>query len=118
MVGANSSPQLLLSKVAGAKCGLLGGIAAAVGTVALRYQTAVLPLMAVIVMANMMLQSTGMGLKATITSSARNGIFFIPLILILPPIFGLFGVEITQSVADIFSFALALPLAMSEIRKM
>ena len=90
----------------------------AVGTVALRYQTAVLPLMAVIVMANMMLQSTGMGLKATITSSARNGIFFIPLILILPPIFGLFGVEITQSVADIFSFALALPLVMSEIRKM
>ena len=90
----------------------------AIGAVALRYQTAVLPLMGVVVMSNMMLQSTGMGLKATITSSARNGIFFIPLILILPPILGLFGVEITQSVADIFSFALALPLAMSELRKM
>ena len=90
----------------------------AVGTVALRAQAVTLPLMATIVLANMMLQSMGKGLKASITSSSRNGIFFIPLILILPRLFGLFGVEITQACADVLSFMLAVPIAASELRKM
>ena len=90
----------------------------AVGTVALRAQAVTLPLMAAIVLANMMLQSMGKGLKASITSSSRNGIFFIPLILILPKFFGLFGVEITQACADALSFMLAVPIAVSELKKM
>jgi Na+-driven multidrug efflux pump len=89
-----------------------------VGSVALRAQAISLPLMATIVITNMMLQSMGKGIKATITSSARNGIFFIPLILILPRLFGLFGVEITQAIADLFSFLLTIPFAVSELRRM
>ncbi len=89
-----------------------------VGSVALRAQAISLPLMATIVITNMMLQSMGKGVKATITSSARNGIFFIPLILILPRLFGLFGVEITQAIADLFSFLLTIPFAVSELRRM
>ncbi|WP_408071247.1 MATE family efflux transporter [Butyrivibrio sp. JL13D10] len=88
----------------------------AVGTVALRWTSAALPLSGCIVMTNMMLQSIGKGIKASIMASCRNGIFFIPLILILPQIFGLFGVEITQAVADMFSLAVSIPLAYSEIR--
>lgn len=90
----------------------------AVGSVALRAQAVSLPLMATIVITNMMLQSTGRGLKASIASSARNGIFFIPMILILPRLFGLFGVEISQAVADVLSFLLAIPFAASELKKM
>ena len=90
----------------------------AVGSVALRAQAVSLPLMATIVITNMMLQSTGKGLKASIASSARNGIFFIPMILILPRVFGLFGVEISQAVADVLSFLLAIPFAVSELKKM
>ena len=90
----------------------------AVGITALRAQAITLPLMAGIVMTNMMLQSAGKGVKASIASSSRNGIFFIPLILILPRIFGLFGVEITQACADVLSFLLAVPLAVSELKKM
>ena len=90
----------------------------AVGSVALRAQAVSLPLMATIVITNMMLQSTGKGLKASIASSARNGIFFIPMILILPRLFGLFGVEISQAVADVLSFLLAIPFAASELKKM
>ena len=90
----------------------------AVGTVALRAQAISLPLMATIVITNMMLQSTGKGLKASIASSARNGIFFIPMILILPRLFGLFGVEISQACADVLSFILAIPFAASELKKM
>lgn len=90
----------------------------AVGSVALRAQAISLPLMAAIVITNMMLQSTGKGLKASIASSARNGIFFIPMIVILPRLFGLFGVEISQAVADVLSFLLAIPFAASELKKM
>ena len=74
--------------------------------------------MATIVITNMMLQSTGKGVKASIASSARNGIFFIPMILILPRLFGLFGVEISQACADVLSFLLAIPFAASELKKM
>ena len=90
----------------------------AVGKVALRWQSVVLPLQAAIVISNMMLQSIGKGVKASITASARSGFFFIPLIIVLPKFFGLLGVEMTQAVADLFSFFLALPFAYSELKKM
>jgi len=91
---------------------------AEVGGMTLRAQALALPLLGVSIMTNMMLQSIGSGLKASIASSARNGIFFIPAILILPRIFGLFGVEIAQAVADVATLALSVPLAVSELRKM
>ena len=90
----------------------------AVGARALRWQSAVLPLMATSVLTNMMLQASGQGLKSTLTSSARNGLFFIPLILILPRVFGLAGVEMTQAWADVLSFLLCVPFAAAELRRM
>ena len=90
----------------------------AVGTVALRWQAAALPLLAAIVLTNMMLQSMGRGAAASLTSSARNGLFFIPLILILPRIFGLAGVEMTQAWADVLSFVLCIFVARAELRRM
>ena len=89
-----------------------------IGATALRWQAAALPLMATLILTNMMLQSTGKGLKASITSASRNGIFFIPLILILPRLFGLAGVEMTQAWADVMSFLLAVPMARSELRNL
>ena len=89
-----------------------------VGIVALRWQAAALPLSATVVMTNMMLQSMGKGIPASITASARNGLFFIPMILLLPRIFGLFGVEITQACADVLSIAVSVPLAARVLRKM
>ncbi len=90
----------------------------AVGTIALRWQACALPLMAVIVMTNMMFQSMGKGLQASLTSSMRNGIFFIPLILILPRLLGLFGVEITQACADVLSACFAVPMAAAELKRL
>ena len=89
-----------------------------VGKTALRWQAVALPGLASIVITNMMLQAIGKGVKASITSSSRSGLFFIPLILVLPRLFGLFGVEITQAAADALSIAVAIPLAASELRKM
>ena len=88
-----------------------------VGVAALRCQAVTLPLSGVIVISNMMLQSIGKGIKASIMASSRNGLFFIPMILILPPILGILGVEMAQSCADVLSFLLAIPMAASELKK-
>ncbi len=90
----------------------------AVGKVALVFQAAVLPLNAFSIMTNMMLQSIGRGFKASVTSSARNGICFIPAIILLPYFFGLKGVEMTQMVADIMTLGITIPFAISELKKM
>lgn len=89
-----------------------------VGAFALRCQSCVLPVNAVLIMGNMMLQSMGKGLKATITSSARNGIFFVPLIIILPMFLGLTGVEITQTCSDVLSLLLTVPFVATELVKL
>ena len=89
-----------------------------VGASALRYQAIAFPLNAWIVMCNMMLQSIGKGVKASIVASARQGLCFIPLIYILPYFFGLTGVEICQAVSDVFTLAISIPIGMSVIHEM
>ena len=82
----------------------------AVGAVALRWQLVALPMAAVVTVCNMTLQTSGQSLSANVLAAARNGIFFIPLILILPRMMGLLGVEICQAVCDVLAFLLAIPL--------
>ena len=89
-----------------------------IGALALRMQCLAFPLTGWIIMSNMMLQSIGKALKASILAAARQGLFFIPLILLLPRIFGLFGVEVCQTVSDVLSFALAVPLCVSVLKEM
>ena len=88
-----------------------------IGTKALRFQCIVFPLNALIVICNMMLQSIGKSLKASIVASARQGFFFIPLVLILPKFFGLTGIQITQTISDILTFFIALPFAVSVLQE-
>ncbi len=88
-----------------------------IGVAALRCQAITLPLSGTIVISNMMLQSIGKGLKASIMASARNGLFFIPMILLLPAMLGILGVEMAQSCADVLAFLLAIPMSYSELKK-
>ena len=89
-----------------------------IGSVALRWQMFTMPFNATIVLSNMMLQSIGKGVRATITASARSGIFFIPAIVILSRLYGLTGVELAQPVADVLAFILSIPLTLSVWREM
>ncbi len=81
------------------------------GSAALRWQLITYPLGAWIILSNMMLQTIRKSVRATILSSARQGLFFIPLIFILPYYLGLQGVEMCQAVSDMFTFVLAIPLS-------
>jgi hypothetical protein len=66
----------------------------------------------------MMMQTINHPLKANLMASARRGLFFIPLIIVLPLWYGLQGVEMCQAVSDVFTFLLAVPLVWSVFRKM
>ena len=81
----------------------------AIGARAVRFQASVLLLQPVFMSTNMLLQSTGQAGRATFLACMRQGIFFLPLIAVLPTFFGLTGVEMTQTVSDIFSCAAAMP---------
>jgi len=76
----------------------------AIGTKALRLQLSTLPLWGFIVMGNMLTQSIGYGLRATLLSTARQGIFLIPLLLVLPPLLGLTGIQSAQPISDLCTF--------------
>lgn len=89
-----------------------------IGTNAIRYQSITFVFSAWIVMCNMLMQTIGKSVKASILAMARQGVFFLPLVLILPRLFGVIGVEIAQPVADVFTFILALPLGISVIREL
>lgn len=80
-----------------------------IGVTTLRFQLYVMPLHAFIVATNMLLQATGKIASATFLSCNRQGIYFIPAILILPRFFGLNGMLISQTVADFFTFLTSIP---------
>ena len=84
-----------------------------IGTMALRAQAISMPLLPVGVVANMTFQSLGKSWKATIMSAMRQGIFFIPLIFILPAIFGLWGVTMTQAASDALTALACTPFLYS-----
>ncbi len=63
-----------------------------------------------------MFQAHGKGLQAGVLSSARQGLFLIPAMLILPRFIGINGVAIAQPLADILSFILTLPMAVKELK--
>lgn len=89
-----------------------------VGTVALRFQCVSFPLSAWIVMNNMLMQTIGKGTKASVLALSRQGLFFIPIILILSRTIGLPGVQMSQSLADIGTFILAIPLGISVVKEL
>lgn len=88
-----------------------------IGTTALRFQCLTLVLNGWIVMNNMKMQTIGETLYASILASARQGLFFIPALLILPHFFGLLGIQMAQAVADVFTFILTTVLYQIAYRR-
>lgn len=89
-----------------------------IGARALRWQLITLPLGTWVILCNMLLQTIRIPGRALVLSSARQGLFFIPLILLLPHFLGLQGVEMCQATADFCSFILAIPLTVPVLKRM
>ena len=88
------------------------------GALALRLQCLTFPTHSWIVMSTMMQQSTNRTASATFLSVARQGLFFIPLVLILSAAFGMLGVQMTQACADALTLLCAVPIQLRVLKTM
>lgn len=89
-----------------------------IGTRALRLQCFAIIFLPLGMVTEMLFQSTGKQFGAAILSSLRSGLFFIPALLILPRIRGLYGIEEAQPIAYVLAFIPALFFMMSFFRKL
>ena len=89
-----------------------------IGTHALRWQCVVFPLCTLATATNMLFQNIRYTFPATLLAIGRQGLFFIPALIVLPRILGLQGVEMTQAVADLCTFLLAIPFSIWICRKL
>ena len=87
-----------------------------VSILALKAHAISLPFMPVCIMVGMLYQAVGRIGKAAFISSLRQGIFFLPLIYILPAIYHATGIAITQAAADILAGLTALATFATGIR--
>ena len=90
----------------------------AIGATTLRWQCAAFPLVALFTATGMLFQNIRMTGPATLLSITRNGLFFLPALLLLPLALGLQGVQMAQAVADTLTFLLAVPYTFWINRKL
>ena len=88
-----------------------------IGSAALVWQLCTYPLNAFSMTSNMMTQVCRKPWRANILAASRRGLFFIPLIIVLPHWFGLTGVEMCQSCSDVLSFFLTVPIMAYTFRQ-
>ena len=90
----------------------------AIGAAALRMQCVTFPLMAWFFPSSMTLQTTGQSFRASVLAMCRQGLFFLPSILILPPALGITGIQLSQPVSDLCSFLVALPMGIGVLQEL
>lgn len=89
-----------------------------IGTWALRFQCLTMPLQAWIIMSNMLTQSIGYGFRASIVAAGRQGIFFIPALLTLPKLFGITGLQLSQTTADVCTAIMAAVIVLGILKEL
>jgi putative MATE family efflux protein len=89
-----------------------------IGAFSLRIQFLTAPLMGWVLINNMLFQTTGKSLSASILAVSRQGLFLLPLLFALSRALGLLGIQISQPVADVVTFAMSVPLNVRFMREM
>jgi putative MATE family efflux protein len=89
---------------------------AAYGVMGLKYYSIAMILMSVNNTIATFYQALGKGRESMILSVARQGLFFIPVILIVPSLFGVHGILSTQLISDVLTLALSAFMFVPYIR--
>ncbi|MBE5961903.1 MAG: MATE family efflux transporter [Lachnospiraceae bacterium] len=87
------------------------------GAKALRISCIVMPFLAYSTYVNQIYQCLGFSRPATFLASCRQGIFFIPLVIVLPLFSGFLGVQLSQPAADFCTFLISVPFQIRFFRK-
>ena len=90
----------------------------AVGTLALRLQCICMPLLPLNFMAGLTYQVVGNKALAALLSCSRQGLFYVPAIVLLPWMMGLLGVQSAQSVSDFLAFVFAVPFTIAFLKRL
>ena len=93
------------------------GAGESIAVAALRAGALTLPLIPACTLANLGFQAVHRPVLASFLAAARQGLFFIPLILWLPKAWGLAGVQYAQALADGATFLLSAPFLVYFFRK-
>lgn len=82
----------------------------------LSWQCFTFPTLGLITMSNMLLQNLGKGFWSSVLAVARQGLFFLPLLYLLNFTAGQNGLLLVQSIADLLTFAVSLPITYFVIK--
>ena len=85
---------------------------ARIGVETIYLGSAVMPLMAFSTYANQLFQCLGFKGQATFLASCRQGVFFLPLVLLLPLALRCLGVQAAQPAADFCTFIVSIPFTV------
>lgn len=88
-----------------------------IGVTALRCMCVAAAVQPLSIVANMTYQSIGRSREASFLASLRSGVCYLPVLLIMPRIWGLFGIQSAQMIADILASAISLPYLVNLFRR-
>ncbi len=88
-----------------------------IGSLALRLQCITFVTHSWVVLSNMMTQVIGKTVPATFLASARQGLFFIPAVLILPLFLDVLGIQLAQPIADVLTLICAIPIQLKILKE-
>jgi len=88
----------------------------AIGTISLRLNCISMPFMGFAVMCNMITQTMGKALEASIIATARQGLMLIPILFILRPVMGLLGIQLATPLSDMASLVIIIPLTIKVLK--
>ena len=86
------------------------------GSMILRVQLLALPLATITHISNLMFQACGKAIRTSLVALSRNGLFFIPLIIILPRFLHFDGIIYAQPLADMLTFIISLSMMIGMVR--
>ena len=88
-----------------------------IGTKLLRMQCFTLPLLGFFAVSSMFMQNIGNYFSALLISISRQGLFYIPLLYLLPALYGKTGMYLLQPAADVLSFLCAVVIVYRWYKK-
>jgi len=89
-----------------------------IGSAAFRYFCLTLFTLPFTSVSSMLFQSTGEKFLAVFIATVQSGLIYVPLLLILPKMIGLTGIEMAQPLAYLGAFIIAVPLVVAFFRNM
>lgn len=89
-----------------------------IAQLAMKFECIAIFFMAISIGANMLFQSIGRSVIATFLAALRSGLAFIPLVILLPHIWGITGLSLSQPIADLCASIVPIPFIFSLFKEL